>query len=155
MQYKPRHTQQRGFTLLLATLLASLMLVLAASMFTLVQKEVILSSLGRDSQFAFYAADSAAECALYWDFRHQLFSKGSAGLNPTCDGQILDVPAVFPGNGVPVTFEYEPNGFCATVTVTKQAAYPNTTISSRGYSTSCAMIESSARTLERAVELRY
>lgn len=32
------------------------------------QKELVLTNLGRDSQYAFYAADAGAECALYYDF---------------------------------------------------------------------------------------
>jgi Tfp pilus assembly protein PilX len=54
----------RGFTLLLASLISSLLLILGSAIFVLVQKQIILSSLGRDSQFAFYAADQAAECAM-------------------------------------------------------------------------------------------
>ena len=61
---------EAGFTLLIAALVASVVLALGASIFDLAQKEVTLSSIGRDSQFAFYAADTAAECALYWDFRY-------------------------------------------------------------------------------------
>src|SRR3990167_4752401 len=64
---------ERGFTLLLAALVASIVLALGASIFGVAQKELTLSSIGRDSQFAFYAADTGAECALYWDFRHQAF----------------------------------------------------------------------------------
>lgn len=83
--------RQRGFTLLLATLTASLLLLLGASIFGLIKKEVILSSLGRDSQFAFYAADSGAECALYWDFRQNLFSSSTPPTVITCDGQTVNV----------------------------------------------------------------
>ncbi|MBI2038934.1 MAG: hypothetical protein HYT22_01460 [Candidatus Niyogibacteria bacterium] len=39
----------------------------------LVAGEVGLSGTGRDSQFAFYAADFGAECALYWDLKHHRF----------------------------------------------------------------------------------
>ncbi|KKW45527.1 MAG: hypothetical protein UY98_C0044G0005 [Candidatus Kaiserbacteria bacterium GW2011_GWA2_58_9] len=64
---------QKGFTLLLAALVSSIVLALGTSIFQLAQKELTLSSIGRDSQFAFYAADSGAECALYWDVRYQRF----------------------------------------------------------------------------------
>jgi len=65
-----KNTGSRGFTLLLAALVASIVLALGTSIYEIATKEVQLSSLGRDSQFAFYAADTAAECALYWDFRY-------------------------------------------------------------------------------------
>ena len=42
-------------------------------MFTFSRKQVTLAALGRDSQFAFYSADTAAECALYWDQQKNAF----------------------------------------------------------------------------------
>lgn len=86
-----KNKNKRGFTLLLATLIASLLLLLGASMFGLVRKQVLLSSLGRDSQFAFYAADTAAECALYWDIRHNLFASSTPPTEITCDGQTVSI----------------------------------------------------------------
>lgn len=82
---------EQGFTLLLAALIASIVLALGISISGIVQKELILSSIGRDSQFAFYAADSAAECALYWDIRHQIFSSETPPSEITCDDQTVPV----------------------------------------------------------------
>lgn len=148
--YKPNTA---GFTLLLATLTASLLLILGASMFNLAQKQVLLSSLGRDSQFAFYAADTAAECALYWDLRFNLFSS-STPMTSSCDSQNLTVTTV---SGVS-TFEFQPSGYCARVTITKQTpspGVPGTIIDARGYSVSCVGIENSDRALERAVKISF
>lgn len=72
-QRAKRIKQSRGFTILVAALTASLVLALGISVFTIAQKQLILSSLGRNSQYAFYAADTAAECALYWDIREHAF----------------------------------------------------------------------------------
>ena len=82
---------ERGFTLLLAALVGSLVLALGISIVTIVQKSVTLSSIGRESQFAFYAADSGAECALYWDIRHAHFSTSTPPTEITCNGQTVDV----------------------------------------------------------------
>src|SRR3990167_3198528 len=85
-------TNERGFTLLLAALVSSIVLALGVSIFTIAQKELILSSLGRDSQYAFYAADTAAECALYWDVRHQAFATSApSSFNIECDGESITV----------------------------------------------------------------
>jgi hypothetical protein len=88
---KTPHNQ--GFTILLAALVASLVLSLGISVFSIAQKQLILSSLSRTSQYAFYAADAGAECALYWDLRHTAF--GSSSTDPlteiTCDGQTVTV----------------------------------------------------------------
>lgn len=145
---------QRGFTLLISVLVASLMLVLAGSMFNLVQKELILSSLGRDSQFAFYAADSALECALYWDFREQAFDAPEGGVPIVCSGITIGQIS-YPGLESPMTFEFDSNGYCAKVNVTKHASYPRTTIEARGYNTTCGNLSGNLRSLERAVQVNY
>jgi Tfp pilus assembly protein PilX len=145
---------KKGFTLLLATLISSLLLLLGAAIFSVIKKELVLSSLGRDSQFAFYAADTGAECALYWDFRFNAFNSTSTHSGATCDTQSIG-EFTFPGFGIPQTFSYTTNGYCVIVDVTKNATHPRTKIVSKGYNTSCANIGISRRTLERAVELTY
>jgi Tfp pilus assembly protein PilX len=57
----------RGFTLLFAILVGSLLVGIGIAITNLALKQLSISSLGRESQLAFYAADSGAECALYWD----------------------------------------------------------------------------------------
>lgn len=85
---------KRGFTILLAALVASLVLALGISIFTIAQKQLILSSLGRGSQFAFYAADSGAECALYGDLRLRAFDEGATTTEITCAGQTVTLSTV-------------------------------------------------------------
>lgn len=154
-----RFNNKKGFTLLLATLISSLLLLLGAAIFNVIRKEIVLSSLGRDSQFAFYAADTGAECALYWDFRFNAFNATSTYSGATCDGQPLG-DFTFPGFGIPQSFEYTfesqtSNGYCVRVDVIKNSEHPRTEIVSRGYNTSCLTIGTNRRTLERAVELTY
>ncbi len=79
------HSRQRGFTLLLAALISSIVLAVGAAIFGIAQKQLTLSAIGRDSQFAFYAADTAAECALYWDFRCNYFATSTNAINPSCN----------------------------------------------------------------------
>lgn len=83
--YSIRDTSQKGFTLLLAALISSIVLAVGAAIFGIAQKQVMLSALGRDSQFAFYAADTIAECALYWDFRCNYFATSESLINPSCN----------------------------------------------------------------------
>lgn len=151
---------QRGFTLLLAALVASVVLALGSSVFTIAKKQITLSSIGRDSQFAFYAADTGAECALYWDIRHDAFGTSSPVTTPTCDGVALN--ATGRGSAPPYTMTFEldlftddGDGYCAEVSVAKNTSNPYTVIHSDGYSTPCADIETSSRSLQRSIELRY
>jgi len=167
---KKFHTQ-RGFTLLLAALIASVVLALGSSIFNIARKQVTLSSLGRESQFAFYAADTGAECALYWDVRFDAFGVAVPLTAPTCDGKALN-ETVTAGNrsAAPYTMSFQidmfvnadgiagngdDNGYCTSVSVQKRETSPFTVIRSDGYSTSCALKDSSARSLQRSVVLQY
>jgi hypothetical protein len=59
-------------------------------------------------------------------------------------------------SGGTFSFEYEANGlYCVRVTVEKRLTHPRTIIHSDGYSTSCEGIGTSARPLQRSVELTY
>lgn len=161
--------EKRGFTLMLAALVASLLTALGLAMFAIAKKEVVLSSLGRDSQFAFYAADTGAECALHWDFKHGAFSTStvysSTSTPARCGNQALqDFPTPW-GEGVSdgisglggaytSSFWFEPEGYCVYVTVVKQDVFPHTTIESLGYSTPCSD-PNHPRRLERAVRARF
>ena len=165
---KHLHTlkRQRGFTLLLAALVASITLALGSAIFEIAQKEVTLSSVGRDSQYAFYAADTGAECALYWDMRFNFFGTSTPSVNPPdprCDNQSLCDEAdecvrsgTYPQT---MTFEFQPNGYCVDVAVEKTFDEVNdairTTVRSDGFSTSCETVSLSPRTLQRSVELHY
>ncbi len=167
--------QESGFTLLLASLIAALLLSIGLSMFTIAQKQIILSSLGRDSQYAFYAADSGAECALYWDFKNA-FNTETATHNAKCNMQIIgeynpqvsNTPEDLVLGGKPyiagkmtTDFYFEQNNKCVNVTVTKKVGADgrvSTEINSKGYSTGCTSDGTpiiNSRTLERAVRLRY
>lgn len=149
-----------GFTLLLAALIASIVLSLGTSIYTIAVKQVQLSTLGRDSQFAFYAADTGAECALYWDVRFDAFALTTSGVSPSCDAKPVTVTTV--GTDLPYTstfsvdlFTDQSSGYCVEVSITKNASSPHTVIHADGYSVTCAARSASARALQRSVELQY
>lgn len=64
---KEKVKRTKGFTLFVALLVAALMLAIGFSIGSIILKQVLLSATGGGSQIAFYAADAAAECALFWD----------------------------------------------------------------------------------------
>jgi hypothetical protein len=161
-------SDEAGFTLLLAALIASVVLALGSSIFVIAQKQVLLSSIGRDSQFAFYAADTGAECALYWDIRYNGFGVTAPEETMTCDGAPLNATGRESAAPYTMTFSVDvfadadgvsgtadDSGYCVEVQVTKGTSHPFTTVHSDGYSTSCDQITTSARSLQRSVELRY
>lgn len=148
----------RGFTVLLATLVASIALSLGLSVFSLAQKQIELSRLGRDSQVAFYGADTGAECALFWDRRYDYFATTAPASviapSPQCDEQTLVASGRSATLPYTMTFQFEPNGYCAQVSVTKQATDPQTIIHADGFNEACASL-SAVHTLQRSVEIRY
>lgn len=66
----------RAFAVLFSIMLASFLITLGISIFSISLKETMITTSVRDSQIAYYAADSARECALYWDVKRGAF--------PTC-----------------------------------------------------------------------
>lgn len=148
---------QRGFTLLVAIILSSVMLALALALLDVTYKQVLLSSTAKQSQFAFYAADSALECVLYYDQRFDAF-----GTNPnhvstvSCNGQ--DISFTSTGATPKVTTFTIP---CAAGAGTEQArveiykGYPTgdpSRLYATGYS-SCSPDD--GRRIERGVRVLY
>lgn len=58
---------KRGFTLLFAVLVATLVVSIGATIISIALRQTILSGTTRESQYAFYAANTVLECAHYWD----------------------------------------------------------------------------------------
>ncbi len=61
----------KAFTLFVSLLVAALLLAVGFSIGNILIKQLTLASSGSGSQIAFYAADSAAECALFWDRKNK------------------------------------------------------------------------------------
>jgi len=153
----------RGFTLLLAAIISSIVLSVGLAIYSIAQKEVTLSSLGKYSQFAFYNADSGSECALYWDVRHAFFSTSTPPSQIACDynsGNASAITFATQGTSYIFSFQYAPNGNCANVSITKtpDTVHPNvlrTTIHADGYNVPCSQLSTSPIALERSIDLNY
>jgi hypothetical protein len=172
----PKTKRSRGFTLLLAALVASIALALGSAIYSIVSKELELSSIGQDSQYSFYAADTAAECALFWDSRADLnqntFATSSIDTNPNdaaikCDNvAATNIQVTSDANDATTTYEIDslfedvtPGGYCAYVQVAKSynstENAENTFITADGYNVGCTAINTAPDALERTVELQY
>ena len=151
---------QRGFTLLLAVLISSILIAIGSAIFNILSKEIILSSSGRESQFAFFAADTGIECALYWDTKQNAFATTSALTQVACGGGLADLTRTSGGTLLRPTyttaFSFPLNGGvanpCITVTVTKTFYPTETVIASQGYNT---CVTTNPLRLERAIRVQY
>lgn len=103
-----------GFTLFVALIVSSIMLAVGLSLGSIILKQLLLSSTGKDSQTAFYAADSGAECALYWN--HQS--------NPTGTLDTLD-DGPFATTTLPGSISYLSCGRSPVVVIHAQSNPPN------------------------------
>jgi len=74
---KKMKSNRKGFTLLFSILVSIMVLAVGASIINISLKQVILSSSGRESQYAFYAANTGIECALFWDLNGVVLENNS------------------------------------------------------------------------------
>jgi hypothetical protein len=124
-----KRTNQRGFALLVAIVLSAVAAGVTLALTTLAYKSLVLSSAVQESQYAFYGADTALECALYWDnSAHLAFAYHADSVNgsPKCEGKTLNFSVhTNVGNGV-TEFQSEwydlaSGAGCFRITVDKQS----------------------------------
>lgn len=150
--------RNQGFTLFVAVIITGTLLLIAMGIAGLAVRQALISASGRESQYAFYAADTGIECALYWDVKNPAgFSAFSTSTGATIS---CNKDANNPGNEWVVGGSYTsvinrisflPDPYCAIVVVTK-GLDGSTKIESLGYNT-CDT--SSSRRVERAVRATY
>jgi hypothetical protein len=145
-----------GFALLVAVIFMSVMLALGLALGSLGYKQEVLASSAVESQYAFYASDTALECALYADQQQNLFAytNYNQGGNPSinCDGASFPISTVSYNTAVWVTssrLSLDNNKHCADITIYKysQPQSPGnitTYMYSQGYDVSCATVANPA-----------
>lgn len=149
----------QGFTLFVAIILTGTLLLIATGIVNLSVRQALISHSGRESQVAFYAADTAMECALFWDVKNpdgdgtafstsvtSVVSCNKNAENPLNEWTVGGASVSTLG---PVTFLPDP--YCAKVTVTKNID-GTTLVEAFGYNT-CDT--SNTRRVERAVRALY
>ena len=65
-----KKNKKRGTVILLTIVLSLTFVILTYGMMTIITKEIVIVSMGRESLKALAAADTGIECAVYWDFEH-------------------------------------------------------------------------------------
>ena len=100
-----------GFAMLFAVLASSLLMALGISMFGISIKEIQIATSERDSQIAYYAADSARECAIYTDIAKRPLVTCDPSLSPILTSCPLSVTSIITCNGssTPLTFNRNPS----------------------------------------------
>lgn len=159
---------QRGFALLVAIIFMSVMLTFGLTLASLSYKQQVLASNAIQSQYAFYVADAALECALYADQQLNLFaypaSAPATAPKIVCDGVAepysSDVPILTPSYLiVKESLSLDAGLHCADVTVYKSAPGSGlkTYLFSQGYDVPCATVKTpnGARFAARGLKVHY
>ncbi len=155
-----RTKSNKGFALLIAVVVSTIILTIAISIVNTAIAEVILASTVRNSLTSFYLADTGAECALFWDNIRGSFTDRSA-FEPGAPTRIIECSGIRTSveGGSNVQFwirnDAQLNAPCSQVTVESTPVDPshdNVKINAWGFNT-CD--ESSSKRVDRALEVKY
>ncbi|MFA7302280.1 MAG: hypothetical protein WC030_00835 [Candidatus Paceibacterota bacterium] len=166
----------QGFALLVAVIFMSVMLSFSLTVSALAFKQVTLTSSAVESQYAFYAADAALECILYYDqndldFLYTNMVDRSSAPEIDCGDLVGDATIYTESDKslVRARYRFEFNTapsarYCADITVYKYESplLPknySTYLFAQGYSTPCGVVEgiesSGARYAVRGLQAAY
>lgn len=170
-------------SLFVAVVIMGVLLFISFAAVNIAVRSTISASLGRESQYAFYAADAGLECAIYWDsvpVGGSAFATSTPG-SVTCAGQTMvtgsDISGTttnaFVGGGLDdltkrtSTFGFDfsqvtgAKPYCVIVTVTKSYkdkmpidGYEET-LETYIKSRGYNTCDSNARRVERGIEVTY
>ncbi|MEK7157734.1 MAG: hypothetical protein AAB688_01510 [Patescibacteria group bacterium] len=121
---------KKGFAMLFSVLISSLLVAIGLSIFSLTLKELTISTSARESQVAFYAANSGMDCAIYWNFQDKFAGSVAPDVSGVQCGESFGSASA---SGDVYKFKFDitsdTNGPCVEVVVTKGT---DTIIESRG-----------------------
>jgi Tfp pilus assembly protein PilX len=141
---------KKGFTLLIAIITTSMLLIISFVIVNVALKQLVLASSSRESQFAYYNAESGVECAMYWDFKNGTVSAFDRSISTnvaSCAGSALGST----GGAATTTFTINFTKGCAVVSVGKTLS-TTTYINSKGYNVCPGGAQ---RRFERGIQITY
>jgi hypothetical protein len=167
--------RNNGFALLFVIVISSIILAIALGVTEIALNEVNFSTSGQATNDAFFAADTGAECAMYWDSPTTAYNAfvnpPSPSVEMSCAGtDFIPAPALVPLQA-DSTCDYSTgswsfsiknlgssNNACVNVVVGKgntisTPSVPCTKIISQGYNN--ANCTSQANTVERELDVNY
>lgn len=158
-----KNKNQKGYAILFTVVIVSAISVITAGISNAAYKQLILSSLAKDSQSAFYQADTAGDCALYIDrvFWTTPAPNITTVISPWSCGGSSSSLTVTPRNPVSTGYDISPvdqNSLnpCFRINVAKDIittlGTTKTTIQAKGYN---ICNKNNLRTVEREIEINY
>jgi len=155
---------QKGYAILFTVVIISAISVIVAGLTNVVYKQLILSSLAKDSQTAFYQADVASDCAMYADLvesKNGTFNDDKNGSSWKCGDQNLiitnsdytwDEERIKGGSYRLLPEDENILTPCFKIEVTKDSTTKGTDMIANGYN---ICNKNNPRVVERQIEIKY
>src|SRR3989338_745700 len=156
----PNREARRGFVLLFAVTISSIILAITLGVTDIALKEINFSTSAQNTNDAFFAADTGIECALVNDkSTSNSFQSGGSG-QVQCLGGNINLTGSFPSWSFIVSGLGNMGVSCAKVNVVKDttsnAPLTKTTITSEGYNIGDSSCNSSSQNrIERKLQVVY
>lgn len=158
------HTHRGGYVLLLAGIIATIVTTLGVLVAGFVKNDLILAGSAQDSDVAFYAARSVAECGQYYEFSsnhtNSFAVQRTGNLTINCMGKDATYGSANSGDAQIFSFDWVTGtgqSVCSRLFVIK-ISDGNGVVSSRmlarGYNVPCASITATG-TAERVIQYIY
>lgn len=145
--------KNKGFALLFAVTLAAILLSVALGITSVAMKEVSFSTSAKDTNDAFFAADSGAECTLFYDQSSDAKNAFTGTASMNCTGSAINFVTTNPWSFIVPGLDSTLQG-CAVVTITKTNT-PTTLIVSKGHNNGSPTCVAATNTVERQLEINY
>lgn len=154
MKFIKNKTKDKGYAILFTVIVVGIVSMITIGLSNAAYKQIILSSIAKDSTTAFYQADIASECALYADYEYNMEPADNLW---TCAEHSLKFSRS--GSGQVTTYhmnQINPTStdkcFSANVTRTETESSVSTKIEALGYN---ICDQTNIRTVERAIQVNY
>ena len=158
-----KNNNQGGYAILFSVVVVGIILVIAFGLSNITYKQLVLSSLAKESQTAFYQADLASECGLYHDWYLDSFTPVDPEISPvysvSCGGRNFDVEYsdCFDNPDFDVDYCIKPkdpqsNEPCFRIEFIVDEEENTTTMRANGYNICNVLTD---RTVERTIEVTY
>lgn len=147
--------KNKGYAILFSVVVIGIISMITIGLSNAAYKQMILSSVAKDSMTAFYQADMAAECALFFDNEEDILNRTDLSTF-NCAGNNLTFKKDFPSIGsyaiVPLSETSIDKCFRIDIIKTITPSLVSTEINAMGYN---ICNKSNFRTVERSLKITY
>ena len=157
-QKKYFNDYKNGYAILFAVMLISIISMIALGLSNTTYKQLIITSVAKDSQVAFYESDMATECGIYLEHNTSILSDSLTSTTWNCgvnsDGSSMLLNVIQTTTGIfDVNFSTVNNNLpCFDININKTDSSGGVIIKSNGYN---ICDKTNIRTVQRSIQVTY